>query len=120
MEFMTENFDLSGVFEEQIRPLMSQVHDICVKNGLSFVAGFAVSNEIKRDDNAQRDYDVGIAGSVFLNGPNRTPPELVVADKAFREGLDSALSVAFALKQAGGETTRVVEVTEEPDTNTVH
>lgn len=120
MEFMTENFDLSDVFEEQIRPLMSQVHDICVKNGLSFVAGFAVSNEIKRDDDAQRDYNVGIAGSVFLNGPSRTPPELVVADTAFRKGLEASLSTAFALRQAGDETTGVVDITEQSDPNTVH
>ena len=113
IECMTENFDLTSVYDEKIKPLVEQVHELCVANGIPFIAGFVVSNHVNSEDDEKREYDVGIAGSVFMNGPERTPPELVVANKALREGNDAAFEVLVSFKMAGDTNVRAVDMEEE-------
>jgi hypothetical protein len=82
-KYLTEAFDLNAVYDEKIMPLMELVYDLCKEHNIPFTAHFCTKNVPNADGG-----NVDFRGGTYLNGPERTPYELMLASEAV-EGIEA-------------------------------
>lgn len=82
--FLTEAYDFSEVIEKQLAPLVSQIHAICQEKRIPYVCAIAAHCSPEKNE-----YTVN--GYALLIGPERTPPELVLASLAIQKTIPEAV-----------------------------
>ncbi len=74
---------------ENVLPLVKQLHVLCAERGIPFLAAFAHGLDAKlNEESKETRYMMG--GSCHLPGNDRTPPEMHLAQKLIFEGIDAA------------------------------
>lgn len=85
---MSEVFDERAYYEAEIRPLVEAIYDKCKDRNLPLLIAACIHNEaIPGGDGVE----TTIAGSVFFNGPGRTPPRLAMGKVALDDGIAAAV-----------------------------
>lgn len=83
------NFAKEKVMQEQIMPLIRQVHSLCEQNKIPFLAAFSFGYESKEDANS-REQRFHMGGSVALPDDDSVPPEMYLAYQMIFHGFNEA------------------------------
>lgn len=92
-----KTFDESAAFADQIEPAMEALHNACERVGLPLVVGICVGADQNPTKLAWKS-----AGSVFFNGPDRTPDELLLAHTFITGGIQEGLKATMEYMQRMG------------------
>lgn len=94
-KYLSEAYDLDAVFNEQVRPLLERVHDICVQHKIPFVAMAATKNTPGSA--------IEMESMCNLVGEERTPLEFCVAEAApqGRQKMAERLAILTILRTSG-------------------
>lgn len=87
---MSEAFDGIEAFENEIRPLVRQIHALCSKHGLPFFLSVVVKND-PEEENFQT------VNSLSFCGPERTPVNFVAINQLSKAEVGEAMAVSQAL-----------------------
>lgn len=109
------NFTKEKVMQEQIMPLIKQVHALCEENKIPFLAAFSFGYESKEYDKS-REQRFHMGGSVCLHDDDSVPPEMDLAYKLIFQGISAAAPamLADALRSLSGRVTSKTVSHDEP------
>src|SRR5579862_4330366 len=73
------DFDEHQFFKDEVFPLLDTIRRLCDEHQVSFIASFCTMSE--------KDKGFRLEGGTYLHGPERTPPEMVIAHAFMSRGI---------------------------------
>lgn len=107
-------FNKEKVTQEQIMPLIKQVHALCEGNDIPFIAVFSFGSETKQDENS-REQRFHMGGSCYLPEDDSAPTEMHLAYQMIFHGFSEAAPVLLkeSLRALSGATRMETTLTDE-------
>lgn len=84
LKFLTEAYDFQDVVAKELGPLVSRIHAICQEKRIPYVCAIGSMCDPEKNEHI-------VSASTLLVGPERTPPELALANLAVQKGIPDAM-----------------------------